>query len=258
VNIGAFFRTAQKAAIDNAPAILTGIAVVGTISSIAFTGKATFKAADVIAKKQAELDAEEESHPLTGREKVELTWRYYVPAAGTAVLTIACIIGANRISTTRAAALASAYTAVQKGFKEYQNKVVEQIGKNKEQKVRDSIAQDRIDKKPPSAEVTIVGTGSVLCMDAYSGRYFNGDMEALRSAENDINYQIIHQDYASLSDLYSLIGLESTSESDNLGWNTDTKFEIEYSTALAPDGRPCISIDFRTIPIHGFFSSHGR
>jgi hypothetical protein len=256
MSIGAFFRTAQKAAIDNAPAILTGIAVVGTVSSIVFTGKATFKAAQVIADHQGMLDVEEKTHPLSKREKVELTWRYYVPAAGTAVLTIACIIGANRISTTRAAALASAYTAVQKGFKEYQNKVVEQIGKNKEQKVRDAVAQDRIDRRPPSAEVTLVGTGTVLCMDAHTGRYFNGDMEAIRSAENDINYQIIHQDYASLSDFYSLIGLESTSESDNLGWNTDAKFEIDYSTAMAPDGRPCIVIDFRTIPVRGYFSAH--
>jgi len=64
---------------------------------------------------------------------------------------------------------------------------------------------------------------------------------------------VLNDFYASLSDFYDLIGLPTTSFSDEVGWNSDRLLELQFSTVLSDDGRPCISIDFRTVPIRDYY-----
>lgn len=258
MNIGAIVRRAQKATADNAPTILTALGVTGLVTTAVLTGKASFRAAQILQEFEIDRDCGEggERIPVAFQKQFELVWKNYVPAVGTGAVSIACIISANHISTRRTAALASAYSIAQEGFREYKDKVLDKIGETKEQAVRDEIAQDRVTKNPPS-EVIFIGQGDVLCMDMYSGRYFMSDLESIRKAENDTNWQIMNNDYASLTDFWDRVGLDSTSESDNIGWNTDAKLQLEIGSALAKDGRPCIAVDFgETIPVRGYWSAH--
>lgn len=255
MNIGAIVKRAQKAAADNTPTILTALGVTGLVTTAVLTGRASFKAAEVMAVQHHKL-VDNEFEPLSTFEKVKIVfpdiWKYYVPAVGTGAVTIACIVCANHISTRRTAAIASAYSIAQEGFREYREKVVDKIGEEKEQAVRDEIAQEQVSKNPPP-QIILSGKGEVLCLDTYSGRYFNSDMETIREAVNDINWQILNDNYAALTDFWEKIGLSRTSESDEMGWNIDAKFEVDYGSAIAEDGRPCITIGFRTIPIRGYF-----
>lgn len=246
-------QRAGKFAADNSPAILTAIGVTGALTTAYLTGKASFKAAELIADEEARLDT-----GLKPKEKVELVWRLYIPAAATGLLTVTCIIGANRIGTRRAAALATAMTISEKAFTEYKDKVVERLGKNKEQAVRDEIAQERVDRTPVSQtrEVIIAGGGDVLCFDVFTGRYFKSDMETIKKAQNDVNYQIINNMYASVSDFYNRIGLPPTGYSDEVGWNSDKLMELDISTTMSDDGRPCISINFAAVPVRDYDRFH--
>jgi len=172
-------------------------------------------------------------------------------------MTITAMVCSNRISDNRTAAVAAAYSFAEKNFKEYREKTVAKMGKKKEQEVRDEVAQDGVTKNPPKkSEIVIVGNGTVLCKDAYSGRYFQSTMEAIRKAENDMNWELLNSGYASVSDWWHFLGLESTSESDQIGWNTDTKFEVEYSTALTDENEPCIVATFRPGPIGRFYRNN--
>jgi len=247
---------AGKFVADNSPTILTTIGVTGSLTTAYLTGKASFKAALILAEEtyNEELaDNEEEFTGLTFQRKLELTWRLYIPAASSAALTVFSIVSANRIGSRRTAALAAVYSLSEKALDEYKTKVVEKIGASKERKIRDEIAQDQVDKNPLSSrEVIITGGGEVLCFDAYTGRYFYSDMEKLRKAQNDLNHQVLNSYYASLTDFYELIGLPRTSESDEVGWNSDEMLEIMYSTTLSEDGRPCISITFKVTPVRNF------
>jgi len=48
-------------------------------------------------------------------------------------------------------------------LKEYQEKVIETIGQNKENKIREAIIDDRLSKNPVSKnEILITGAGDVL------------------------------------------------------------------------------------------------
>lgn len=259
MDLSTIVRRAGKLISDNSPAILTASAVVGTVATAYLTGRATVKAVEMIhhdiieQKAEIALRTPSERYFRTYRENVELVWQLYIPAVTTGVATIAFIIAANRVGARRTAAAMAAFALSEKALDEYKDKVVERIGKNKEQKIRDEIAQDHVTKHPAPADIVLHEGGlSVLCCDLFTGRYFVSDMQTLRSVENDINHQIIGDMYVSLSEFYDAIGLEKTSMSDDFGWNLDKLLELEFSTALTPSGKPCLTMNFRVAPIRGF------
>lgn len=244
MNLSELAKRGVKLAADNSPAILTAIAVTGTVTTAYLTGRASFKAAMILS---------EESPHLHTKEKVDLVWRLYVPAVGTGLMTVGCTIAANRIGTRRAAAVAAAFTLSEKAFIEYREKVVERIGEKKEQAFRDELAQDRVNRHPSDTQQIVVVEGnSVLCFDAYTGRYFLSDMESLKKAQNDVNHQVLNEYYASLSDFYDKVGLPATSFSDEVGWNTDRLLELKFSVVLSEHGKPCMSVDFDVAPIRDY------
>ena len=250
MNAANFFKQFEKFVQDNSPSILTAIGVVGTISTAYLTGKASFKAVRVLDVAARDLERRNDP-PLSRREEVEVVWKFYIPAIGTGAMTIACIVCANRIGNRRAAAMAAAYSLSEKAFAEYKEKVVEKIGENKERAVRDELAQDRVNRTPKT-EVIISGGGEVLCYDEYSGRYFESSMEEIKKAQNDTNYRIINDGFASLGDFYERLGLPSTKYSEEVGWNTDHPLEITFSTTMSDDQKPCLAMDYRTVPTRGY------
>ena len=253
-----FAKKAEKLIIDNSPAILTVTGVIGTLTTSYFTGAATFKAAEVI--RQGRLANDISTDPKLEPDfkgDFKAVWKLYIPAAGIAFLTITCIVCANRIGTRRAAAMATAFAISEKAFTEYKEKVVEKIGENKEQKIHDELAQDRVNRNPVGdREVIIAGSGNVLCFDEFTSRYFTSSMEELRKAQNEVNYKMLHETFASLTDFYDVIGLAKTSYSDQVGWNCDMLFELRFSTTMSDDDRPCISVGFKRDPVKGFYHLH--
>ena len=238
---------------DNTPAILTAVGVVGTLTTAYLTGKASFKAAQILDDQETRVIRDQEE-PLTPREKLYFTWKLFVPPVAVGVATIASIIAANRVEARRASALVAAYAISERAFEEYKQKIVERLGDRKEIAIRDEIAQDRVTKNPPPPEMMVWDetSTSVLCCDLFTGRYFLSDVESIRRAENDINFQILGSFYASLSDFYDRIGLERTSMSDDFGWNSDKPLSLHIGTAMTPLGKPCITFDFTVLPIRGF------
>lgn len=249
MDFGNLTRRAMKLASDNSPVILTAIGVVGTLTTAFLTGKATAKYVKLLAE-EGYYDRDYKFDRST-KEHFKTAWKLYIPPAGAAITTIACIILANRIGTRRAAAVAAAYAISEKAFDEYRAKVAERIGQKKEQAFRDEIAQERVTADPRSNAV-IIASNKALFYDAYTGRYFESDMETVRKAVNDTNYQVNNDFYASLSDFYERIGLSRTDVSEEMGWNADKLLDVEYSAVLAEDGRPCISISFKVAPIRGY------
>jgi hypothetical protein len=248
-----------KFLLDNhSPTILAGVAVAGTVSTALLTGRASFKAADLIAQREHELDDDVEASiivhaQLSKTEKVKLVWRLYLPPVASGVLTITSIVVANRITSQKIAALAVAGGISERALQEYKDKVVEKLGDKQDQKLRDEIAQDRVNKHPlNSKEVILAGTGEVLCYDMLSGRYFQSTVEEIKRAENKVNFEIVQFMRASLSEFYDEIGLPPTPFTDSVGWNSNNPIELALSTVMSPDGRPCIAVDFTHHPTHDY------
>lgn len=236
----------------NSPTILTGVAVTGVLATTVYAVKGTPQAAQDISFAQSE-----QLEILTKWEIVRLTWRYYIPALCIGAATIACIVGANSISTRRNAALVSVYSLTEKALHEYKTKVVETLGEKKERAIRDDIAQDRVNAEPVSTrEVIITGNGDVLCFDTLSSRYFQSSIENMRKAQNDINEQVINDSYATLNDFYQKLGLRDTTLGEDLGWKTDKLMDITFSTTMSDDNRPCIALEYPVKPTDDYHSFH--
>lgn len=236
---------------ENSTTILTGVGIVGTVTTAVLAGRASFKAAEIIANEESTFVKEDINSPdkfLSKTEKVKMVWPHYIPPVAMGAATITSIVMAHRISSKRIAALAVASTLSERALQEYKAKVVEKLGERQETAVREEIAQDSVTKNPPSGQVIIAGSGDVLCYDSLTGRYFNSTIEQIKAAENKVNYEIIHFDSCSLSTFYDEIGLRPTDYSDMVGWNVSNRMEVKFTTTMSEDNRPCLVIEFSKMP----------
>lgn len=240
----------KSAMVKNTPGILVGVGIVGMASTTILAVRATPKAIVLIEAKKRELEVES----LTPVETVKTTWKCYIPAAVTGVMSTACLIGASSVSARRNAALATAYNVTRVALNDYKDAVVETIGEKKEQVVRDAVAKKKIERDPVmNTEVIVTERGTTLCYDAVFGRYFRSDIDTIKRAVNELNRSIVSSMYASLNEFYDEIGLPPIEIGDKLGWNMDDgQIEVDFSSQLAADGTPCLVISFNVAPDYGY------
>ena len=161
-----FYRVGFKFK-KHSPEILVGAGVVGVVASAVMACKATTKLDDVLAETKDTVDKIHDvtEHPEKipeGKEytvedsKKDLTIVYtqagvklvklYGPAVVLGTVSIAAIIGGHHILRKRNIALAAAYTAVDKGFKEYRGRVLERFGEEVDRELRYNIKAKEIEK----------------------------------------------------------------------------------------------------------------
>lgn len=243
-------KISEKYIIDNSPTIISALAATGAMATAYFTGKATFRAAKIIAEAQHVEDLQEKGHPLDTKEKVALVWKEYIPPALIVTGTVVCIVTANSISASRMAGLAAAYKISEKQFAEYKDKVVEKFGPNKEKEMRDEINEAYVRNNPPGDDIQILtGEDEVIFCEKWTGRWFRSKLHLIKAAENKINASLFNGDYATLSDFYDLIGLENTQESSEIGWSIENPIELHITTSTADGGsKPCFVMEYSNRP----------
>lgn len=228
----------SKTVKTNAPEILAALGVSGVLTT------------SYLAHKAAVEVSHDEDAPagLSNKEKAQRYWRVYIPVVVSGTLTVVCIIGSTKANGKRTAAAVTAYSLTERAFAEYKEKVVEQIGSGKEQKIRDEVAQDRVTRHEGSKEVIVLGGGDVLCCELYTHRFFRSDMETLRKAMNDFNQVVVNQIYVSLDEFYDIVGLDYTSMSSHVGWEASKLMELRFSTVFGPKQEPCLAFDYDPAP----------
>lgn len=247
--LSVFFKAARNTASKHSPEILTGIGIAGMITTTVLAVKATPKALKLM--EDAQYDKEEY---LTVPEKVKVTWKCYIPATLLGLASVGCLIGANSVNLRRKAALATAYKLSETALAEYKEKVIETVGEEKAKDIRSAIAKDKMEKNPVTkSEVIITDKGESLFCDSISGRYFKSDMNTIEKAVNTINRRLLNEMSVSLTEFYSEIGLSPTSLSEELGWNmNEGQIEIDFSSQITDDGRPCIYIEYEIAPRYDY------
>ena len=246
-----FIKTTKGNIKKHSPEILTGIGIAGMVTSTVLAVKATPKALRL-------LDEAKYAGGFTStmpiKTTVQIAWKPYIPSILTGVFSISCLIGASTVNARRNAALVTAYSISEKALARYRDKVIETIGEKKEKEIKNKIAQDEINKNPISqAQVIVTSKGNTLCMDMLSGRYFKSDIDTIKKIVNDLNRNMMYENYISLDEFYSKIGLPSTKSSSYLGWNIDKGFiEVEFDAILTEEGEPCLVLDFDKGPEYDF------
>lgn len=240
------------------PELLTGVGITGVITTIALTVMATIKSVRLLddEKERRIRDNPQGDNVvrLTPKEAAAIIWKPCLLPLITGTASAACLIASNAVNSKRSAALTAAYAITETAFRDYRGKVVDIVGNKKEDEIHTAIIQDKIEKNPVSkTEVIFTGDGTMLCYDAFAGRYFQSDRNKIEKAVNEVNRIILDDGEATLNEFYDYIGLEHTEIGEVLMWEAVCGDLIapRFSSHLSSDGQPCLAISFNRPPEYG-------
>lgn len=238
------FKKVMRFGEKESPNLLTTLGVAGVLSTTILAIKATPKALEVIQDEQMSSVKD-----LMTVDKIKLTWRYYLPTVISGLITTACIISVNNIHVRRHAALGALYSITEGALKEYQQKVIEVVGKKKESDIRDEIAQDKLNTHPLTEDLLLTGIGQHLFYDSLSARYFRSDIESVRRSINTFNADLLQDMYKVLNEFYDEIGIEGTDMGKNMGWDIENGLlDVRFSSKIASSGEPCVVLEYPVSP----------
>lgn len=242
----------------HSPEILVVAGVAGTVVSAVLACKATLKVGEVAEKAKDDVErihaatetgVTEVGEVYTAEDsKKDLTIVYvktglnyaklYAPAVILGALSITGILASNNILRKRNVALAAAYTAVDKGFKEYRGRVVERFGDKVDQELRYGIKAKKIEETEVDPEtgkekkvkrvVEVADPNLKSDFACYfdktsrnyeTNRDFN--MMFLRAQQNFANDVLRARGHLFLNEVYDMLDLPRTTAGQIVGWVYD-------------------------------------
>lgn len=233
---------------NNSTHILYGASTVSLASTVVFAVRAGAEANRILSEEKMERGMH--YRDMTRREKVKILWPVFVPTAISLCATATATFFLHRVGENRALALASAASISQRMYEEYVAKVEEKLSADQVQEIRNEIAQDHyaMDDDPLSAG-WVLNDDEIIIRDGFSGRYFKSSINDVKSAVNELNKTMLDCGYATLTDFYELVGLDPTTVSGDVGWNTDKLLEVSFSTIVLSDPEvPCMELVFHNQP----------
>lgn len=241
------------------PEILIVSGVIGGVAATVMACKATLKVNEVIDESKTNIDkihtATEKGITEAGEvyteedSKKELTIVYaqtgvklaklYGPAIILGGLSITSILAGHNITRKRNVALAAAYTAVDKGFKEYRGRVVERFGEELDKELKYNIKAQEVEEVVVNEDGTeTVVTKSINVMDPnsispYAKFFDDGCTGWSKDPEESLWFLKLQQDYANnklktrgylfLNEVYEMLGIPRTAAGCVVGWIYDEK-----------------------------------
>lgn len=240
----------------HSPEILMAAGLVGTVVSAVVACKATTKIDRILdetkeqldkihecadnpdmAEQYNEEDAKKDTVIVYAHTGVKLA-KLYAPAIGLGLLSLGSILASNHILRKRYTALTAAYVILDRGYKEYRERVVEHFGKEVDRQLRYNIKADEVEEivtDEKGKEKKVKKTIEVADPNA-SGymKYFtrsNPNWENnpdyiemfLNSQLNYLNDKLKAVGHLTLNEVYSALGMDDTKAGMVVGWIYDLK-----------------------------------
>ena len=238
----------------HSPEILMVAGIAGTIVGTVLACKATTKVSEIIEeknknvedvhtcleKKPKEYTEEDSKKDLTiiyAQTGVKL-FKLYAPAIGVMALSFASIIAGHKVLKKRNIAIAAAYAAIDKGFKQYRKNVIEEFGEGVDQQMRFGLKSKEIKKKDKDGktvketEYYIDPEGNPLDNISEYARFFDASSENFaKDPEYNMMFLRRQQDYANemlksrghlfLNEVYDLLDIPRSKAGQVVGWVYD-------------------------------------
>ena len=84
-------------------------------------------------------------------------------------------------------------------------------------------------------------------------RYFYSDIDQIKKAINELNRRMLNEMYVSLNDFYDELNLRHSGNGYDLGWKLDDGLvEVDFSSQLSDDGRPCLVLEYMVAPRYDY------
>ena len=242
----------------HSPEILLVTGVAGVVASSIMACKATLKVQDVLDEAKGQLDTIHEVvanperankytvedskkdmaivYTQTGVKLIKL----YGPSIALGIASLSCIIGSNRILNKRNVALAAAYATVDKGFKEYRERVIERFGKELDKELKYNIKAEEVEEvtvDEKGNETVTKKTIQVADLDdpnkysPYSIVFDDGNHGWDKDPELTKFFLVQQQNWANdllksrghlfLNEVYDMLGAPRTKAGAQVGWIYD-------------------------------------
>lgn len=223
-------QTVTRSLKRNSPTLVAILASAGVVGTAVLAVKATPKAT---AKVRADSRKRHDGDPdaATTPEKIKSAWTCYIPAAAMGTATILCIFGANALNRRQQASLASAYTLMERQYRNYRNKVKEICGQETHERIMRELAVEKVDD-----DHIITAQGGFYCSDLdfegaiedkrlfydrFSERYFESTIGKVLQAEYHINRNLVLGGDVCLNEFYEFLGIDGIPGGDGIGWFID-------------------------------------
>ena len=238
----------------HSPEILMVAGIAGTIVGTVLACKATTKVSEIIEEKNKNVEdvhtcLEEKPNEYTEEDsKKDLTiiyaqtgvklFKLYAPAIGVMALSFASIITGHKVLKKRNIAIAAAYAAIDKGFKQYRKNVIAEFGEGVDQQMRFGLKSKEIKKKDKDGK-TVKETEYYIDPDANPlnniseyARFFDAASENFaKDPEYNMMFLRRQQDYANemlksrghlfLNEVYDLLDIPRSKAGQVVGWVYD-------------------------------------
>ena len=239
----------------HSPEILLATGTVGVVASTVMACKATLKVEEIVDEAKEKIDTihqvsadpamTEKYSEEDGKKDLAIVYtqtavkfiKLYGPSVTIGVASLACMIGSNRILNKRNAALAAAYAAVDKSFKEYRGRVIERFGKQMDRELRYNIKAQEIEETTVDAngkETITKKTVDVMDPNSYSqyaivfddsNEGWDPDPERskyfLIQQQNWANERLKSRGHLFLNEVYDMLGAKRTKAGAQVGWIYD-------------------------------------
>lgn len=225
----------------NSPQLLFGAGILGMASSTVLACRATLRTSDILREAESrELVAksiidnpeytpeklESDLRTIRNQARIRII-REYIPPAIIFGISLAALAQSNRILTQRNAALAAAYTALEKGFQQYRNRVIEKYGEDEDQRLRYGTQEVELVNPDTNRKRKALIAGP----DAESiyARFFGPEspywekipdynLMFLKGRQNYLNDLLKNRGHVFLNEVYEALGLPKTLEGQVVGW----------------------------------------
>lgn len=238
----------------SSPEILMVVGAVGVVASAVLACRATTKVNDILdeskeqldkihecaenpdmAEKYSEEDAKKDTVIVYAHAGLKMA-KLYAPAICLGALSLSGLLASNNILRKRNAALTAAYVTLDRGFKEYRDRVVKRFGKEVDHQLRYNIKAEEIEetvtdekgkekKVKKSIEVADPNASGYMKYFTRSNPYWEENPEYiemfLRAQQNYANDLLRTKGRLVLNDAYEMLGLQPTKAGMVVGWIYD-------------------------------------
>lgn len=246
--------SAQYQVKKHSPEILMVAGIAGTVVGTVLACKATTKVSEIIEEKNKAI---EDVHTCLENKEIDYTeedskkdltiiyaqtgvklFKLYAPAIGVMTLSFASIIAGHKVLKKRNVAIAAAYAAIDKGFKQYRKNVIEEFGEGVDQQMRFGLKSKEVKKKGKDGktvketEYYIDPEGNPLDNISEYARFFDAASENFaKDPEYNMMFLRRQQDYANemlkarghlfLNEVYDLLDIPRSKAGQVVGWVYD-------------------------------------
>lgn len=238
----------------NRPEILFGAAITSTIVAVGLAAKGGYDARGIVEAEEKKREAEV-APPLTGKEKIQLTWLCYMPAMVSTVASLGSTTGLHIVHVKEKKLLAQAALAAIEEVKisaiEYEKDVKEAIKENATPKTAEKI-EDAIEEKVVTRSIA---DGTLYTVqDAFTGRPFYSTESRIQQAVNEVNNLLNKPGDVDLNYFYIQAGVPEIDRGDEIGWSGQN-VHLKWEDTHLEDGRPARKFIFQPQPRKGYDTS---